>query len=420
MLIAYWQIRNVEEGITVQAHDCLFPELASPTQEAELSVPHVLLSEVNLGYVNTPIQLSSLIRTDSDVRNLLVQFAIMDETGNIYSDTVGIPHISVGFNGYTRHYVEANRPWTPSQSGTYTLTVTVDPDNRFIEQNETDNQETVSIVISDAPAAEFTPLLMGGGQLITQTIASLDGLSTDSYEIDIYQYQYDSFEDVEDSTLQRPIQTADITPINSNQFDFSAARPGLMTLHVWAKSDEGEPLHQPQILHLNYAPPAQPIARNETHYFWYHVEDEDTGGTVSFDFEAVTGSASLLVWTPFDVWSADSSSGGGLPFTARPGQYLVQVRGTSAGTTYTFNITHDRTATSRSALNKQRLSTEQIRRTDFVYPYPQQLDIPLAVEMNAVDPALPKILPTIPITILIVCITLLGRFTITRRTGQAC
>ena len=404
VLTRYWGVRVADEGLTVQAEGCL-PRLAPAKQVGEIAVSGIIFPDPNRADVGHPVWPTVDIAAATDIRNALILFEIADANGVVYSDTVGIAHIPAG----TSYYLRALDSWLPQQAGSYTLTVTADADNRFDEANENDNVRQSVVTVSAGETVEFSAEIVDNLQLLTSPAALLHFSSTlpiETATLDLWQYEnaaltvHDAVQ--VDSVRDNITDTAQLIELGAN------IEPGLLTLHVWPTAN-GKVAYQPEIIHLNYAPPSALLDEGE-HFFWYRHDGSDDA--LRFELAVETGSADLAVWTPFNEWSADTTSGSGAVTypNAQPGEYFVRVRGHALGTRYTLTIDND---ASRIAAQQGDESSIQARRSDYVQPIPQRPSVPTAVDLlshaNFIRSTAEIVLATAVVIVVTLCVSLRRR-----------
>jgi hypothetical protein len=87
-----------------------------------------------------PISFSAQIQTGPAATNPLVRFQVDQGETAVFADVVGAGYLAA----QTQKTVHSQRLWRPTQSGLYTLTVALDIDDRFTEENELDNTQQIT------------------------------------------------------------------------------------------------------------------------------------------------------------------------------------------------------------------------------------------------------------------------------------
>lgn len=91
--------------------------------------------------VDAPLFVSVTVQSAAAATNPLLRFRVIefsDGLGAIYGQVIGAGYLAAG----ERRTLQSTLPWSPQGSSVYTITATIDLDNRFTEANEADNTLT--------------------------------------------------------------------------------------------------------------------------------------------------------------------------------------------------------------------------------------------------------------------------------------
>jgi hypothetical protein len=248
--------------------------------------------------------------------------------------------------------VSADQDWSPAVAGTYTLTLTVDPNDQILETNEGDNAVTRSdqVLTWTGPRPVVTATVSGGLQLVVSNTVALEVQSSQSPAalfIQVYQYP---------ATLTPTAQVVSPTPVylktftnitlplSAWPFTIPAAtlHPGPVVVHIWGVTSNG-PSDSPAIVTFNYAPPAASLAAGAAHYFLLNLNQDDTA---HLDLTANSGDPNLFGWRPYNYgtpnWQGTAVGSDSLDIASAPftGQYLFEIYGQTAGS-YTLAFTRN-------------------------------------------------------------------------------
>jgi hypothetical protein len=340
-------VQRFWSGTPYQTAACL-PSLPPIDQAGEVSVARILGPLTRTTYISAHIPLQAVIKVDQVTFNPLVRFEVRDAAGGaVFSETVGTGYLITG-----NHFVDASQHWIPGAAGLYTLTVTVDPDDRISETNELDNSKTAALAVL-GNRIEMRPV-------ITAAVAGdLQWIASPSMTLEIYQSNLTSSEPVTRLVVQvyqfvtrthpfrlvpRLIGRVIVDPaaLPLATFDLPAAtRHGPVVLHVWAESSAGRGM-RPAEVWFNYTPPGTPIAQGEEHYY---MLKGTAGESYQIFLDVPAGDANLFVWFPYNHLAPDEmgvSVGSDTVAFEAPlsGLYLVAVRGeTPGGTAYALALT---------------------------------------------------------------------------------
>ena len=385
----YWQIKSQDEALTLRATGCL-PDLPPMRQEGELSVEQIIFPVQGSVYQNYPAKLAAAIGTVQRATNPLVRFSVVDASQTlVFSDTVAAGYLVTG-----THYIEATKMWTPTITGPFTLTVMVDPDDLFQEQNENNNTQSWTDAVFTGTPFQMDVSTQNNRQWFDTSTIGLELASNvatiDYLVVQIYGYSAGSNPNTQVPSLLHPLNVT--SPALPN---FSFAMPptveaGPITLHLWGIAN-GELSQEVSIVNFNYAP-AQTQLTSTPDYFDF---DADAGDALEITLAVATGNATLVIWQPGNFWTAesvtvDAGSQGTITFSpALAGKYLVKVAGT-AGSQYTISSMRNGQAgrsISQLALpsTSNPVTTVQLARPFFVAPIPVAPDMAAASAQSSIS-----------------------------------
>ncbi|MBN1889580.1 MAG: hypothetical protein JW850_16410 [Thermoflexales bacterium] len=334
------------EGTRLQSLTCL-PNLPPATQPGELSVEHIIAPLPGTAKQGAPVWPSAAIHTAHTVKNPQLSFAVVQSDTLVFWDAVGLGDMVTG-----THQVEASQLWVPSVSGPFTLTVTVDPDDRVVETDEEDNVWTI---VDDVWSASWPrPILTASTSSQQQWLATIQPsleLAQDpstwplaqSLAIQVYQYTT-STQVATAHLLGEQIWHKIALPLSPFTLTLPlTTAPGPLVLHIWGWSAGGWS-QRPAVVEFNYVPPATPILSGTQHTYLMELERGDDL-TLALDV-ATGGDANLFVWDPYTgdspAWQAVKAGDDVLTIDPAPfeGRYILGVYGQTSAT-YTLTVVHD-------------------------------------------------------------------------------
>ncbi len=389
----YWE----NETITTRGCVRTFPPVRD---EGELSISALISPQPNAVVVNAPVLPSISLNAVGEFGNVVVHFEIMQNGSLAYTDTIGTGRRTTG-----EHWLKASKAWTPTQTGNYSLTVTVDRDNFVVEQNEGDNVLVSSGVISaDSPTAiQPDAAITNGQQWVTDRTAplTLNGNGRNATQLAVNSYQFTS--------SGTPIPKASTTHSADNTFSLPLTgdiSTGTVQLHVWEVVN-GTRTQLPTALRINYIPANAPISADEMHCFPFTAA---VGDQIQIRLNVpADGDANLFVWYPHSFAAPDlvgtRVGDDDMRINATPiaGDYLLCVRGVTA-TTYTLSVVENGTAvfTHPTTPENSPTATVPTSRPLYTQPVPQERNIPTAVSLSSSEANATEAWPPM-ILILVVC-----------------
>jgi len=91
--------------------------------------------------VDAPLFVSVTVQSAAAATNPLLRFRVIEFSDGleaVYGQVIGAGYLAAG----ARRTLQSTLPWSPQGSSVYTITATIDLDNRFTEENEADNTLT--------------------------------------------------------------------------------------------------------------------------------------------------------------------------------------------------------------------------------------------------------------------------------------
>jgi hypothetical protein len=374
----FWDVKRQIEGLTTRTSACLV-ELPSVQQEGELSVEQLIFPQTGTVYKDYPSPLAAAIHAAQRATNPLVRFNVYDASSTlIFSDTVAAGYLVTG-----THYIEAAKLWTPTTTGSFTLEVMVDPDNRFLEQDESDNRATMTDLIFTGTPFEMSATTLNNRQWFDSRTIDLELNSSQPLDFLVVQiYEYIPGVDPNTQVASTPHQVLIPAPSLPNvSFDLPLdINPGPLTLHLWGIA--GGDINQGLVkVTFNYAPSNRSLGTGSDYYLF----DGEAGDAISITLTVNSGEAKLYIWQPGNLWTAQmvnvaSGQAGTISFSpALAGEYLVMVEGLTAGTDYTLSSLRNGQVSGLAAqINRGKSSTTAVTtvqkaKPTFIEPIP---DIP--------------------------------------------
>ena len=384
----FWQ------GQTTSTAGCVrtFP----PVRDAgEIAISELVNPKPNVAAVDTPLLPSIGLQSSGVLGHVIVQFSVEQNGATVYSDTIGTGRIFTG-----THWLKAEQPWTPTQTGAYTLTVTVDPQNYVDEAVEADNVLVFVDAVSAEAGSNIQPdtAVPNGQQWVTDLSAPIvisdSSRSVSNLEVTAYQFSQPasgvgtSFE--RSTTVHNTVNGAFDLPLDSS------VTAGAVQLHVW--QTDGETRTQlPAPLRINYIPANTPIADGALLCYPFFA---DVGDQIQMRLNVPEhANANLFVWFPNNVAApnlAGTRAGDDqLRIDSAPvdGEYLLCVRGeTAGGTTFTLSVVENGEALFAHPTVRENSAEASIpnSRPLFEQPLPQSTTAPTAIALTSTDSRTPS------------------------------
>ena len=243
--------------------------------------------------------------------------------------------------------------WTPAAEGTYTIQAHIDPADLVNEGSETNNIVTRTVTVLPPAADRLAPrvdsfVISGDADTVTETLVYLDATASDLPNpggSGVADVRYVEFEYSQGIQLWVQVQDSDwisyttshvnkpwtLTPVGGNHF-----------IQAWARDVAGNVSVYPAQDSINYLPPEEFVARNQTRLYRRTLA---AGETLDVRLTPVSGDADLYIWPPDwqagrPPWVSNLSSGAveSLVFQApNAGVYQIEVYGYSSAR-YQLNI----------------------------------------------------------------------------------
>lgn len=377
VIVKFW------ENDAVQTYFCL-PAMPVAPRPGELGVNRLIFPLTGTVSRHTPVQLAAAITT-TRIPNALVRFTVLQNNVEVFSDTVGTGYLPAGV-----HPIYAGRPWTPTATGKYTITVEVNVDQRIIGDDPSDNARAFTDTVWAVATRPIIAATVNGGQQFVSTpqvaldITQIAGDAPVQY-MAVQIYGYGPGEDPQTQTpglLDTQFFPNVSLPLTNFILDLSAdLRIGPRELHIWGWSADGVSV-APAIVKFNYAPPATLAASGE-HDFLFNTAANDTW---EFNLDVSAGDANLFVWDTYNIgfptWQATYVGSDMLAFTAPfAGQYVLSVHGETQAD-YSLSATRNGAAgllQAGAGVNNPRAFVPTSRPT-FNAPIPKLPEIPKTVK----------------------------------------
>ncbi|MGB1251518.1 MAG: hypothetical protein ACPG8W_12950 [Candidatus Promineifilaceae bacterium] len=336
VLIRYWDSYKQSHNLLVFTQGCL-TDLPAVVRTGEVRAGEVTGPVEGALVVGHPTLIHATIVADTIVSNPLVQFNVTYNGQPVFTNTVAAGYMVTG-----TYSIASSLPFTPTNSGVYTFIVTVDPDQRFEEDNEDDNVSVYQDYAFAGTPFELESTIMGGLQWISEQTVPLSITSTqtlDTVIVQIYQYRAGA-----DPTTQLPVLINELSQRDpdTNPYELSlpdVVKPGIVMLHIWGTSN-GRMTQPAEIVHFNYVPSDSNISQGERVYYRFNAGVNEN---IALNLNLADGNIAMRVWEPFNEWTAQELVNGGtlpLPHT-QAGEYFVELEGLTTEATYQLSSTRD-------------------------------------------------------------------------------
>lgn len=331
---------------------CL-PALPPARRPGEATVNHLLFPFKGSVTQDSPVSLATVIEIESPEFPLKpqVHFIISQNNSIVFSDTVSAGVLVTG-----SYEVNASQSWLPDVIAPFTITVTVDADDRISETNELDN----TFILRDrvrssmpSPRPIITATVANGSQWITTDAINLNIVQapeTSEAPVDKLVVQYYQYETGNNPNTRVPVQINEqlFRNISLPLTDFPLPLPdeikaGPVVLHISAFSAGGLTI-RPSVVRFNYAPHNQTIVHGQNNDLVFHAEQ---GQSIQLELNVSEDEdANLFVWDPQSygqpLWRATNPGNDSLTFIAPvSGKYVIAIHGEStANYTLNYNVGH--------------------------------------------------------------------------------
>ncbi|MGB1253561.1 MAG: CARDB domain-containing protein [Candidatus Promineifilaceae bacterium] len=402
LLQRYWEEREQTEGLLIHTEACLtdLPAVKRTGEVTALAVtaPHV--GTLFLGY-STPIR--ATISAETQLINPLVTFNVSLNNQIIFTNTIAAGSLLTG-----TYQVESSQPFTPTERGHYTFHVTVDSDNRFKEQNETDNFASHIERASPLHPFEIDATVAGHHQWITDSTALLTITSSEAVDdiiVQIYQYQAGDSPNTQLPRLLGHVRVGGLYYIAGGAYSMvtlpESVEPGIVTLHVWGFAND-KMTQSAEIVEFNYAPDNMQLAAGSRTYFRFSA---DVNQTIGLDLDLLNGDVEMRVWEPGNRWTARQLEQSGVMLiepTFR-GRYLVEIESLTASILSRISSTRDGVPNRRAIADVRWVNVQQ---PTFVDPVMEPVVEPVtAVKLVENDVAAPHMRVWPIALLLLVCLS---------------
>jgi len=194
--------------------------------------------------------------------------------------------------------------WTPTAAGAYEIYAIIDPSNGIAETYE--NNNTVKRTITVLPAApdvlaphvdSFT--INGGAPSATEMGVRLDTTASDpAPSSSIAKLLFMEYEFSVGANQWVPVRASawlDYPTANTNHAWQVMPSSGMKYLQAWAADGAGNISIFPGKAYINFLPPTQRLAQNQTQIHRYNLS---SGQQLTVRVEPVSGDPDLYIWAP--------------------------------------------------------------------------------------------------------------------------
>jgi hypothetical protein len=374
---AYWQ------GATNLLTRLCLPTFPPISESGDLIAGTVVSPNAGTARLGSPVTLSATVTSTTEVHNVQVSVLVYQNSHQVFSELVNVPIILAG----AQIAVQTSQPWTPTETGAYTLRYFFDSNNHIQETNEKNNLVYYNGTVSGTATCPRPEIKVGTllqqqwwtANTIQLTLEQLsqtapsDAAKVNRLVIDFYQFKAgeNPYSQVPVKVDQRTLTNISL-PLGSLALPLTTTiQPGPVVLHIWPSSECGG-MGLPQEITVNYLPNNATLGQNQAQYFTFDVL---AGQKVDLTMHVTSGSTRMYVWLPGNSWSAQSINDDGT-LTIDPtmaGRYVVSVVGEAVNTVYTLTGV----LTDKSQLHLLSTTTPVVtvirQRPDFIEPL---FDIP--------------------------------------------
>ncbi|MEW5986899.1 MAG: FG-GAP-like repeat-containing protein [Chloroflexota bacterium] len=287
----------------------------------------------------TPVTFSVAVAVEGTVLNPLVNFRVEQGGAPVFDHTVGTGSLRNG-----TYQIDAAESWIPGP-GDFTLTVTVDSDDRVKETNNGDNSlaQSYSVALLDPPPAITAASLAGDAVYTTGRDITLELEYTaepDLITAQVYQFALNSETSTYEPYLLDELRCPPPDVTTECELELpEAVEAGQVILHLWGYFD-GRLTSSLATVAFNYAPAPTAIGSGELHYYQVTA---GRGDKIGLYLDERSQDTDLSVWYPNGYgWPSWAAGAGELLEIAAPqdGSYLIAVQGGSNATGYrlTFGL----------------------------------------------------------------------------------
>ncbi len=321
-----------QPNVTIQTALC-FPELASDPQTGALRAVVITSPVTDTMRVGLPFTPVAVVAVEQATLKPKVRFNLYDATQTLlFSDTVQAGYWLTG-----THQIAATRAYTPTAPGSITVEVTVDPTNGFIESDESDNHLVHAYTV--AAATNLFPLAITAQLAEPALFVSSDRVQLQAaitpvdlattLEVQLYQFA----DNATNTPWQPVLRDGQLLDREHPELLLDGLSPGVVLLHIWARTADGSYSATPALVEFNYAPANQLLAAGQRHIYRLPPDrlPAPVNGATQLNLALSRGRADLFAWSPFNQWGPEwSISAPGdapliLPATTSAEGYLLEL-----------------------------------------------------------------------------------------------
>ena len=294
----YW------EGETIKTMFSL-PAFAPVRERGEISAELILPSpdRPNAVDVGHPMYPRIALNTARIANGPLIDIEIAQGGSVVYSSTFSTGYLITG-----THPIVAKTAWTPTMTGTYTISITLDSDDRIIEQNEGDNLLTMTGSVIETTVRPDVAFVFDGDIIsetrpITTDVVPV--VQVDRLWLRVYQFE----SDIADSPILSPtVRWSGMLEFNGSDFDFSPdlfdLEPGAVEVHIWSGTTaDGIQSVEPRILRFNYNQRNTLIETDEQHVYWTRLK---RGEQFAAKIET-SAELNFYIWHQWNHWQPNQA-----------------------------------------------------------------------------------------------------------------
>lgn len=234
---------------------------------------------------------------DTPLSNVLVRFSV---NGGLLGDG------AVALLSPDGQAASERVEWTPTVEGDYILTAEIDPNNTVAEGSESNNVVTRTVTVLPPAQDRLAPrvdnfVISGGAESVTDTLVYLDATASDLPNpggSGVADVRYVEFEFSQGAQLWVQVQDSGWLSYTTSHINFPwslTLAGGNHFIQAWARDAAGNVSIYPAQDSINYSPPIEFVARNQTRLYRRTLA---AGETLSVQLQPVSGDADLYIWPP--------------------------------------------------------------------------------------------------------------------------
>ncbi len=285
-------------GFSLTTAACLpeYPVARNPEPATDLVLRRIVQPAVRFVPLNQPMVIGAEVVSRGRSPGSLLHVQVQQNSGIVFDQRINVGPLLPG-----NYQLNAPLPWRPTSLEPFSITITIDSDDRVAETNEQNNLLVFKGEVVNRPPlpliqASTAQRLLSTRTLvlqITQNQATLPAINR--IIVQVYQYA----QATPGEPLRPVLRGRLFIPVSSLP-DVAltlppSVEPGALMLHIWGVSPAGRST-EPALLRLNYAPPNVALAPGAQDVYQFFLQ---RGDSASFSLAVQQGNADLALWEPF-------------------------------------------------------------------------------------------------------------------------